>query len=168
MENQEKWLADLKSPDVRVRAFAAESLCYAGTDSVGAATGLVAACGDDDSVRRWAVAALEDLGPPQSDSRERLDALVTSPNALVAYWAATLLGRLGVSAVASQSILAGVLLNSEDVSVKERSAWALGKLGATTDIAVSALKQAVDSGNSRLARLALAALPPVQELNGLD
>ncbi len=129
-----------------------------------AAVELVSACADDESVQRWAVAALEELGPPNLDALEPLSELVTSSNRLVAYWAVTLLGRLGPDAATSQDVLARVLSNSQDSAVQERVAWALGKIGSTTGGALTALQQATTSGNPRLVRLAQSALPSKQEL----
>ena len=55
----------LASTNAEQRAAAAEQLSQAGEDAAAAAVPLVAACGDaDDRVREFAVAALEDLGPP--------------------------------------------------------------------------------------------------------
>jgi HEAT repeat protein len=164
MDDQKKWQADLQSPDVTVRAAAAERLCLAGTESVNAAVELVTACGDEESVRNWAVAALEELGPPDPAAIEPLVGLLSSPNSLTAYWATTLLGRLGPSAAVSQDALVQVLSNSNDASVQERSAWALGKIGANSSSATTALEQASASSNPRLARLAESALSQTEKL----
>lgn len=158
MDDQEKWRAELRSPDEGVRASAAESLCRAGNESAGATLDLLAACGDAESVRIWAVAALEDLGPPELETVEPLSDLVLSPNSLIAFWATTLLGRLGSPAVTTQDVIASVLSNSKDAAVQERSAWALGKIGITSNGALAALNQARASSNPRLARLAETAL----------
>ena len=157
-----KYRTDLTSPQVAVRAQAAENLCRAGADAVVAASDLVRACSDEEAVRDWAVAALEDLGPPPSEQLPALTELLTSSNSTVAYWAATLLGRLGPAAKAAESALTSVLTQSTDTSVRERAAWALGKIGVTSATAVSALKEASQVGNPRLARLAQAALPSSQ------
>ncbi len=151
-----------------MRAAAAERLCLAGAESVAAAVDLVTACGDEESVRNWAVAALEELGPPDPASIEPLVELLSSSNPLTAYWSATLLGRLGPSAAPSQDALANVLASSNDSAVQERAAWALGKIGDTnsafTNIALTALEQAASSSNPRLVRLAEAALSPTEKL----
>ena len=158
MNECNKWKTELRDPDVRVRAAAAENLCLAGAGSVDAAVELVMACGDHESVSQWAVAALEELGTPRLDSLDSLENLVKGTNPLVAYWAATLLGRLGPEASNSQEVLAEVLSSSEEISVRERAAWALGKIGATSANAQSALEQAASVGDQRLARLAQNAL----------
>ena len=83
---------------------------------------------------------------------------MTSQHSLVAYWAIILLGRLGPDAVSGEGILANVLTNSSDPGIREQAAWALGKIGVTTDTAIAALKHAQDGGTARLVRLAQEAL----------
>ena len=159
MNEIEKNCADLKSSNATERAAAAERLCIAGPAASVAAVELVQACSDpDESVQTWAAAALEDLGPPGTESVQRLLELVTSQHSLVAYWAIILLGRLGPDAVSSEGILANVLTNSSDPGIREQAAWALGKIGVTTDTAIAALKHAQDGGTARLVRLAQEAL----------
>ena len=159
MNDQQNWKSALTNPDTAIRAQAAENLCLAGPDSVGAAIELVQACGDDESVQQWAVAALEELGPPDVEARQEILNLTKSTHPLVAYWAATLLGRLGPKASDCQTGLAEVLAKTTDLSVQERTAWALGKIGVSTEAAVKVLKQAATSANPRLARVAAQSLP---------
>lgn len=148
----------LKSPDVTVRAAAAESLCQAGEDAVAAAVDLVSATGDEESVQVWAVAALEELGPPAGEHVEALSKLATDPQAIVAYWAITLLGRLEESAASAEPVLAERVLNATDASVRERAVWALGKIGPQSNSAVEALRVAAGSDSNRLANMAQAVL----------
>lgn len=158
MDDQQRWRLELKNSDVEVRARAAESLCLAGSESVVAAVDLVVACGDVENVQNWAAAALEDLGAPPMESVDSLETLVNSPFPLVGYWAATLLGRLGQSANRSQVVLGEAVSDSPHLSIRERAAWALGKVGATEDSAVESLKKAAASDSPRLASLAARAL----------
>ena len=74
----------------------------------------------------------EDLGPPPEESLESLSELVSVKDPLVAYWAITLLGRSGSSAKQNASGIVAALKASSEDSVKERAAWALGKIGATS------------------------------------
>jgi HEAT repeat protein len=164
MDDQEKWRAELRSPDQAIRAAAAENLCHAGAEAAGAAIDLLIACGDEEAVSNWAVAALEDLGPPELEALEPLSDLVSSPNPLIAYWATTLLGRLGPPAATSQDAIADALLKSKDLAVQERCAWALGKIGASSGGALMALNQAAESRDQRLAQLAEAALSKTKKL----
>ena len=157
-----EWIAKLAAADAATRADAAEHLCRAGLDAVPAAVPLVKACGDaDDQARDWAVAALEELGSPPPDAIGDLTALVGSGNALVAYWATTLLGRSGQAAAAATGALATVLDSGGDPAVAERAAWALGKVGPRAASARPALERAASASNPRLARLAQEALAAI-------
>ena len=148
----------LQDADVAVRAAAVEALSYEGAGADWAALELVSACGDQESVKRWAVAALEDLGPPRLAAVGGLIDLTGSPDPLVAYWAVTLIGRLGAEGRVGEGALVTVLLGSKDDSVQDRAAWALGKLSAESQSAIEALRGAAESGRPRLAHLAQAAL----------
>ena len=142
------------------RADAAERLSLAGEEAAAAAVPLVQACGDE-QLREWAVAALEDLGPPPSDTITLLIELVSNSDPLVAYWAATLLGRSGQDAATAATGLAACIDSSADLSVRQRAAWALGKIGAGATSARAALQRAAGQGDERLARLAREALEAI-------
>lgn len=163
MSDLERWRIDLKSQNLSTRATAAEHLSQAGEDAAFAAVELVQACGDDESVSQFAVAALEDMGPPAADSRKPLSNLLTSPDANVGYWAATLIGRLEDAGKDCQDDLAALLASSAADAVRERAAWALGQVGADSEQAIAALKQAAESGAARLQRLATASLEPLND-----
>ena len=124
---------------------------------------LVEACGDDDSrVREWAVAALEELGAPPAEIIDQLTEIATGPEPLGAYWATTLLGRSGGDAAAAVPALATCVASAQDMAVRERAAWALGKIGPAALSAREALQQAAAGGkDSRLARLATEALAAI-------
>jgi HEAT repeat protein len=152
----------LTSPDVAERTEAAELLARAGAAAVAAALPLVTACGDEDEqVREWAVAALEDLGPPPAGSLAALSGLVSAANPLVAYWATTLLGRSGQDAASATTALATAVQSAADSAVRERAAWALGRIGPAAVAARGSLEQAAASGEQRLARLAAEALAAI-------
>lgn len=152
-------LQQLQSDDPGVRAAAAESLAEMGPDAQPAATALVQACRDDECVQQWAVAALEQLGPPPENQIGALQALISSPDPVVAYWSITLLGRAGQASLACQDDLATALNEASDDSVRERAAWALGKIGATSAEAAKALTAAASPGQPpRLTRLATQSL----------
>lgn len=158
MADLERWRIDLGSQDLTKRATAAEHLSQAGEVAAFAAVELVQACGDDESVSQFAVATLEEMGPPPADLRKPLSMLLTSPVTLVGYWAATLIGRLEDAAKDCQVDLAALLASSADTAVRERAAWALGQVGADSEAAIKALKEAAKSGAARLQRLATASL----------
>lgn len=152
----------LHGPDAVRRAEAAEALCRMGTDASAAAIDLVRACGDDDSqVREWAAAALEDLGPPPAGSTGPLAELARGDDPLAAYWAVTLLGRDGQGAEPAVAVLIECLESSEDAAVRQRAAWALGKIGAAAAPAREPLRKAEKSEDPRLARLAKEALDSI-------
>lgn len=145
----------LAATDTEQRAEAAELLARAGEEASAAAVPLVTACGDaDERVREWAVAALEDLGLPPSTAIAALTALVNNPDPLVAYWAVTLLGRSGQDAAAAVAVLAACVESGASVSVRQRAAWALGKIGPAATAARATLERAAGQGDERLARLA--------------
>jgi len=144
------------------RADAAERLSRAGEEAAAAAVPLVQACGDgDERIREWAVAALEDLGPPPSSAIASLTKLVTNSDPLVAYWAVTLLGRSGQDAATAVAVLAACIESPADLSVRQRAAWALGKIGAGATSARATLERAAGQENERLARLAKEALEAI-------
>jgi len=162
MDDFEHWRTDLQSVDLDKRIAAAEYFSQAGTGSAAAAIELVQACGDSESVSQFAVAALEEAGSPPVDSCGVLSELLKSPEAIVAYWAATLLGRLAGTAKDCQNALAKVLSGSSELSVRERAAWALGQIGADSEEAIAALHEAAESKHVRLQRLADAAMKQLQ------
>lgn len=162
MPDIDRLIAALSAADAATRADAAERLCRAGLAAVPAAVPLVKACGDaHDQARDWAVAALEELGSPPPDSIGDLTALVGSGDPLVAYWAATLLGRSGQAAAAATAALGAALDAAGDPAVAERAAWALGKIGPPAASARPALERAASASNPRLARLAQEALASI-------
>jgi HEAT repeat protein len=79
----------------------------------------------------------------------------------VAYWAITLLGRAGDNAAPAVAALADILCSSAEPPVRERAAWALGKIGPTAQAARPALDEAAASDEPRLRRLAEKALEAI-------
>ena len=149
----------LASADVNTRAAAAESLCRSGEAASPVAAALVNACADDESsVVEWIVAALEEIGAPPADSLAALAGLAGSPHPLVAYWAITLLGRCGPEAAAAVAPIAARLAPGGPIEVRQRAAWALGKMGSAAAPARAVLETASTDADPRLARLAGEAL----------
>jgi HEAT repeat protein len=154
-----KATSDLQSGDAAARAAAAEVLAHLEEGAQGAAVALVTATADqDESVRQWATAALESLGPPPSDSAAQLGKLLADKRLDVAYWAATLLGRLGADAAAAVPQLTTALQSHGEMAVRERAAWALGQIGSPAAPAMPALESAAGEQQPRLARLAREAI----------
>lgn len=141
---------------------AAEQLARSGTGAAPAAVELVQAAGGEESVRAWAVEALEQLGPPPTTALTPLCGLTAHPHELVGYWAVTLLGRLGSDAVRSATALTHALERSPHGAVRQRAAWALGEVGDTSPPVLAALARAAESSDPRLARLAGQALAQLQ------
>ena len=150
---------DLSSPEASVRAAAAEALANDAERARGVVPALVRACGDqDDRVREWVVAALESSGEPPTEALPDLIGLVGATEALVAYWATTLLGRCGAGAAAAVPALAARLAAGTPIEVRQRAAWALGAIGKAAAPARTALEEAARDADPRLSRLAGAAL----------
>ncbi|MEQ8790619.1 MAG: HEAT repeat domain-containing protein [Pirellulaceae bacterium] len=160
MANRVKSLIqDLTATDAAVRAAAAEQLAQQASTAQDAAVALVVATGDsDETVAEWAVSALEGLGAPHADDQQRIGELLASPLESTAYWAATLLGRLGGDAAPSVAALIGPLERSPHASVRQRAAWALGEIGAAALPASDALRACAEDSDPRLSQLARRAL----------
>jgi HEAT repeat protein len=125
----------------------------------GAAVSLVRACGDaDEQVREWSVAALEELGTPSVGDISALSEILAGPCDDAAYWAATLLGRIGSAGAAAVPQLIQLLESPRELASRQRAAWALGKIGRSAASAMDALRQAAEGENPRLARLARQAM----------
>jgi HEAT repeat protein len=138
---------------------AAEKLARMESAAQAAAVPLVEACAcEDEALRDWVVAALEGLGPPPAAHVGRLAALVGHESLDTAYWAATLLGRLGERAEGALPALVEGLAQHVEMPVRERAAWALGQIGPRAGAAREALERAAESADRRLARLAQEAL----------
>ena len=153
----------LADANVETTRAAAESLMLMGEEAQPAAVALVSAAGHaDDATRESIVAALEELGPPTKNDLDSLSRLLETDNSDVAYWAATLIGRLEEDAAAATAPLAAVLGDdSKQLNVRERCVWALERIGPGASAAVSSLESAASSTEPRLSRLAKQALESI-------
>lgn len=152
-------IADLSDPAASRRVAAARSLAGLGPDGAAAASALARTAGDaDEQVREWAVAALEELGAPPREELEALCGLLRDSQADIGYWSATLLGRLGAAASPAVPALADALANAPAASVRQRAAWALGRIGAAAAGARGELAAGAQDPDERLARLCREAL----------
>jgi len=134
-----------------------------GPDARPAAVPLVRACAEQsEEVSEWVVAALEEIGPPRASDVADLARLVGDPNADVAYWAVTLLGRSQSDAAPAVGALAAAVSDAPEMSVRQRAAWALGQIGPPAAGAIDALRRAESHEDARLARLARQALERIQ------
>ena len=150
---------DLNAADPALRRCAAERLSRQGDGARAAAMALVRASGDpDEAVREWAVAALEELGPPAVDDVRNLGERLLDEDGDVAYWSATLLGRLRDKAASAVPQLASALTRHPSIAARRRAAWALGMIGPAAQSAEPELQAATQSGDAGLARTAAQAL----------
>lgn len=153
--------------DADTRAVAAEQLgqspeALQSLADPGAAEALLTASEDpDERVREWISSALESLESPSPDLAPAL-LRPLADGGPAAYWAATLLGRMGPEAAGLPDAVSGLasLLARDDaeLAARERAAWALGRIGASDGQAAAALRAAADSPHPRLKRLAAEAL----------
>ena len=156
-------ISELSSPVASSRSGAAEALMRLGDGARGAAVLLARCAGDDnEETREFAVAALEELGVPSVTDVAAFVELLRQDNADVAYWAATLLGRLGEQAVTAVPALCTALHEIRPLIVRERAAWALGRIGRIGgESAIAALRKAANHPQPRFSRLAQHALDRV-------
>jgi HEAT repeat protein len=151
----------LNSDQAQVRSNAAEQLSRH-PDAAAAAVSLVRAAGDsDESVREWAIAALENELVPSPADLDALVELLGDRKDAVAYWAATLIGRLGADASVAVPPLRQALDPSRSSAVRERAVWALGRLGPAAKDATSELEALAAGDQPRLARLSKSALQQI-------
>ncbi len=152
---------DLNSDDVTKRRAAAEFLSRHQV-AAEAILPLVRGAGDEDEqVREWATAALEEMGPPAAAVLDGLIRLLAGGNEQSAYWSATLIGRLGDQGAAAAEPLAAILGGNQPIAVRQRAAWALEKLGPSAACALPALRKAADDPDPRLARQARRAVDAI-------
>lgn len=151
-------IADLATPDPAGRLAAIEKLARLGEGAGAAAVTLVSCLSGDGAIREAATGALEDLGPPPVEQLPELAKLASHESGDVAYWAATLIGRLQAAGAPATSALAQALEGSSIEAARERAAWALGEIGPGAKDALAGLQKAAASGSPRLARLAQQAI----------
>jgi len=152
---------DLMHGDDERRAGAAQLLAAMGTDAAPAAAALVARASDH-AAGEWCVAALEEMGPPSPADLESIQSHLESPNELSAYWAATLIGRLGPAAADAIATLERLATDDSPQSVRQRAVWALGKIGPAAASATRTLKTLSESSEQRMARLAEQAIASIE------
>ncbi len=156
--------AELGHPDPIQRSCAAELLSSLGPDAQPAAVALVRACDDPtEEVREWAAIALDKMGRPSLADLEALASLVAEAddNPHVGHWAATLLGRLREDAAPAVTVLASAVSGHSAMPVRERAAWALGKIGPPAAPSLKTLRQATCNPDRRLARIAQRAIAQI-------
>ncbi len=149
------WSRQLSDVDVTVRREAARQLVRAGSAASPAVLALIQAVGDaDEEVATQCSESLENLGPPSADDLTDMIVLLNHENSDCGYWVATLVGRLGVLGSPAVSELSSAVRSHAALAVRERAAWALGKIGPAAQGARETLEAASRCDSPRLARLA--------------
>ena len=153
----------LASSDTTTRHQAAKLLSQNADAAVEVAVELVRFAGDPDRVvAEYCVATLEEMGPPAASQLDSLSTLAASDNTDVAYWAITLIGRAGVSAAEQVMLLGDIVASEADVAVRERAAWALGRIGPAAAIAAPQLRTVSEDEPESLVRAAAKALETIE------
>lgn len=148
-------ISQLHSNDSSIRASAAESICHLGADALPATIALVEACADKNSdVREWAVAALEDIGPPSTASIPHLTLMIGDTDPLVEYWVITLLGRCRENAMNAVPDLIASIDSKKDLAVRQRALWALCKIRPPLVVVQDVLEKVADHDDPRLSDMA--------------
>lgn len=161
---------ELESADPKRVAAAAQALAQANESIQAAAIPLVRCVGtiDEDS-NEWIVSALEQLESPQATDAEQLTQVLTAylagqANTQQAYWAVTLLGRIGpVAGPASCQVLASCAGTASEPEIVAKSTWALAQFGSAAAPARAVLEELVNSPVARTARYAQQALDNLSE-----
>ncbi len=126
----------LSSDDDAKRREAAELLSQNAEVAADVAVELVRHVGDEDRVvAEYCVATLEELGPPAASQLDAIASLAGAEHPDVAYWAVTLLGRAGVAAAEHATLLGHLVASEVAPAVRERAAWALGRIGPAAAVA---------------------------------
>ncbi len=158
-----QYLAELNRPDFMRQAAAAEALAALGEAAQPALVALIQASGSqDEAVRNWCTAALEEVGPPDKQQIEDLSLLAKSAHSDVAFWAVTLLGRARDQAAQAVLVLTERLKDSSSPQVQQRAAWALGRIGRGAEPALEALRAATRGPDMPLSNQAQRALERIQ------
>ncbi|MDX1964247.1 MAG: hypothetical protein SFX18_13925 [Pirellulales bacterium] len=116
-----------------------------------------------ESIREQAVEICEGMQSPPAELAIPLTTYLPTARGDAAYWCVTLLGRLAGESVAAISVLATCLERHELLAVRERAAWALGKIGPAAQKARPSLEKAAAATDPRLSRLAKDALEAIGE-----
>jgi hypothetical protein len=164
MANLDSLIEQLGGNDLECRRKAAEAVTHLGEAASPAAVTLLQACeAEDEALREWVVAALEQLGAPPIDDVPAISRQLAADQPLSAYWSATLLGRLQHEAKPAVGALGQAVVNSAHPAVRQRAAWALRQIGSAAQGATQQLQEASICSDPRTARLAREALDTIQQ-----
>lgn len=117
----------------------------------------------NDEVRMWAAEVLESsVKPAVSDVQPLAQLLANADDGEIAYWASTMLGRLGPEASAAATELEACVRESLYLPARERAAWAISRIGPAAAAATPTLREIASDAPPRLRRLAMEALDSVR------
>jgi len=154
---------DLAHEDTKRRCDAVRTVAQSGRLQSGITATVIQLVADkNEEVCMWACEALESrISPSPTEVVELIELLRDAKDGEVAYWTATMIGRLGSNASGATAVLANVLLDSPCLAARERAAWALSEIGPPAKSAMNALKQIGPEDPPRLQRLAAFAIEAV-------
>jgi HEAT repeat protein len=161
MDSLPKLAHQLLHGDLPERLAAIDAINLAGEGAATIAAAIVQAC-EDPELAPQCIGVLEELGPPAEGQLAALAGLLGSAAEESAYWAATLLGRSGASAVRHSAALAAVAERHASEAVRRRAVWALGKMGPHAASALPLLDRLAKSDSPALASQASEALAAIR------
>ncbi len=157
---------ELRADDVKQRRRAAKMLALLEEAAQPAALELLIALSDrDDQVRQWSTEALDMLGAPDiSETTAIANLAVSIPDSDVQYYAITLLGRLGTTAVEYVSDLLTCTEKQFEATVRVRAIWALSRISNKSVEAkiIEALEQLKNDENANVSEAAIRSLTVLQ------
>jgi len=157
---------ELRADDRKQRRRAAKMLALLEEAAQPAALELLIAVSDrDEQVRQWSTEALDMLGAPDVSETATIANIATSISDVdVQYYAITLLGRLGTTAVGYVSDLLTCTEKQFDATVRVRAIWALSRIsnkGVEAKI-IEALEQLKNDKNAKVSAAAFRSLTVLQ------
>jgi len=163
------WIDALNSPDTLARRAAARHLAQSTELPDDAYLAFVRALDGerDDELFQWISAALENASAPEPKCVTELTEITGrflnhQATEDAAFWAVTLLGRIGSEAAPAVSILSELLERADSPAIQFKSAWALGKIGPSACAAICRLDGAAE--NATDPRLATFARKAIEEI----
>ena len=137
------FIRGLRSDDRDIRIYSINSISHLGVDAASAIPDLLALWDDpDEDIARLSVRAIGFLGPDILPLKPRVVALLGDRRSGIRQTAAWLLGIMGPSAADTVPVLAP-MLNDENVGVQMQAMSALASVSDELDVAVEALRRAL-------------------------
>jgi hypothetical protein len=138
------FIRGLRSDDREIRIYSINSISHLGVDAASAISDLLTLWDDpDEDIARLSVRAIAFLGPDILPVKPRVVALLGDRRPGIRQTAAWLLGIMGPSAADTVPVLAP-MLNDENVGVQMQAMTALASVSDELDVAVEALRRALE------------------------